>query len=411
MGQEDQGEFARVDYIDFIPKQTSLRVEAESMATTFRDEWISGASGGQVASLRGDSRHEMGHAFFEFNGPAGEYNVTVGYYDENDGVAQLDIQQGNTILDSWQLNQNLGSGLPNAQTFQVRTVANNLTLNPGDTFTLAGHEDRGEYARIDYIEFTPVASKIRVEAEAGVTSNIPSLSLNNALEPGNNSNHSSPWADFINAAKDKLASSLGQTIEWLENNQNAVALINSQDRTHDIVNMIENSEVYEWGRGSRGRYRQELLDLFWQRGLFSTLDDLPASESKPTQFNNLGVSLDQFTGHRLNSSPLDRPTSDFNELIAEQEMAVLMEGPISPLTLGNESPIVFANDVPSGVSNASKPVNNMILFQAYTSGVATVRDRNQVPASNLFESTESETLNIDLLMLTGAQEILTAVLT
>lgn len=139
-----------------------IRVEAESMSRgQYRIESNSSASGGQLISLVGGPwfRSETGTASFEFAGASGTYNVVVGYYDENDGASRLVVRQGNTVLDSWRANQNLGSALPNTTTLTTRTVATELSVNEGDTFTLTGTENWFEPARIDYIDFIAVESE------------------------------------------------------------------------------------------------------------------------------------------------------------------------------------------------------------------------------------------------------------
>lgn len=137
----------------------NIRVEAESMTLrTYRVESNSSASGGQVISLAGGGRRETGEGTFQFTGSSGNYNLVIGYYDENDGVAQLRVRQNGTTLDSWSLGQNLGSSSPDATTFTTRTVATNLSVNQGDTFTIRGRENGFEHARVDYVELVPVVA-------------------------------------------------------------------------------------------------------------------------------------------------------------------------------------------------------------------------------------------------------------
>lgn len=136
-----------------------VRVEAESLSlTTYRVESNSSASSGKLISLHNGDSLESGTASFNFAGPSGNYNVVVGYYDENDGIARLSVKLGDTILDSWNLDKNLSSNLANAQTLTKRTVATGLSVTKGALFTLMGTETQLEHARIDYIEFIPVTT-------------------------------------------------------------------------------------------------------------------------------------------------------------------------------------------------------------------------------------------------------------
>jgi len=155
-----------------IPTPNTLRIEAESMnlsvppnsppgSVPYRIEANSFASGGQILSLKNGGAIETGFATYTFAGIAGNYDVILGYYDENDGVAQLQLQlqvkQGNTVLDSWLLNQNLGSPDAVPQTFVRRTVAKAISILPGTIFELKGIETLNtEKARIDYLEFIRV---------------------------------------------------------------------------------------------------------------------------------------------------------------------------------------------------------------------------------------------------------------
>ena len=142
-----------------IPGVTPIRVEAESMTlNTFRLEANSSASGGQIISFKDGGSTEAGSATYSFTGAAGNYNVVIGYYDENDGVAQLAVSKDGAVLDAWSLNQNLGSVDAIAQTFVRRTLANAIAIAPGAVFQITGSEDAGEKARVDYIEFIPVSA-------------------------------------------------------------------------------------------------------------------------------------------------------------------------------------------------------------------------------------------------------------
>ena len=138
---------------------SSLRIEAEMMSlVTYRLESKSVASEGQYISLRGGDRGETGTASFAFDGLTGTYDVVLGYFDETDGVSQLEVSKGGALIDAWDSNQNLGSAGVRTQTLAQRTVATGLSINNGDTFTIQGTEDGGEPARIDYIEFIPLVN-------------------------------------------------------------------------------------------------------------------------------------------------------------------------------------------------------------------------------------------------------------
>ncbi len=161
----NQGEAARVDYIDFIPSaaappansRTPMRIEAEQMnlSTYLVESGNTAASGGSLISLY-KATGSAGTASTIFAGSSGTYDVVLGYFDENDGVAQLEVKVGGTSLGSWKLNQNLGSPVANAQTRVRKTLARGLSINQGEKIQIAGILNQGEAARVDYIEFIPV---------------------------------------------------------------------------------------------------------------------------------------------------------------------------------------------------------------------------------------------------------------
>ncbi|BAY08442.1 malectin domain-containing carbohydrate-binding protein [Calothrix sp. NIES-2098] len=150
---------AKVSDIEVIPisqptqPESKIRVEAENMTlTNYYAESNSIASGGNVVSLLGTAA-ATGIATTKFNGAAGNYNVVVGYYDENDGSGNFAVNIGGKPIDAWTLNQDLGSNVATTETFVHRTIATGLALNPGDVIEIKGTQNQQEYARFDYIEF------------------------------------------------------------------------------------------------------------------------------------------------------------------------------------------------------------------------------------------------------------------
>jgi hypothetical protein len=86
-GQRQEGEHARWDYVELTPVAGGApqRFEAEYMRLAgYSIETSRGASGGEVIRTDGN-----GTARFRFNGAAGNYEVTIGYVDENDGRASF----------------------------------------------------------------------------------------------------------------------------------------------------------------------------------------------------------------------------------------------------------------------------------------------------------------------------------
>jgi len=168
-------ELARIDYVDFVKvdlaQQDSgtdvaanepvvvgeaIRIEAELMQLNgYSRESSRNSSGGKVIRTSA-----TGTAATKFSGEAGYYNVVVAYYDENDGVATLSASLRGVELDSWKLNQDLGSNIisSNNSNRVTRTIATQIQVNTGDELMLRGAYQQGEFARIDYVEFVPVSA-------------------------------------------------------------------------------------------------------------------------------------------------------------------------------------------------------------------------------------------------------------
>jgi hypothetical protein len=155
---------ATVNIADNEPAvRPTIRLEAEAATVVnYRTEAIGAASGGQVRSFVGGASGESGSATFGFTGAAGAYNILVGTFDENDGLASFTVQLKDfetnvtTQIGSLALNANLGSGVANAQTFISPTVASGINLTPGDSLIVTGLENALEHARLDFVQLVPV---------------------------------------------------------------------------------------------------------------------------------------------------------------------------------------------------------------------------------------------------------------
>lgn len=145
--------------LSFTNIRPSIRVQAEDMTlTNYRVESGNYSALGQKLISLYQAPSTTGTASLQFNGPSGTYNVVVGYFDENDGQAQMKFRLGGQVVDQWTLNQNLGNGSATAETRVRRTITAGQTLNRGATIELQGTANQAEFARVDYIEFIPVAA-------------------------------------------------------------------------------------------------------------------------------------------------------------------------------------------------------------------------------------------------------------
>ena len=178
-----------ISIVDDVVRDT-ITVQAESIAnvTGYRLENNTTADSGAMLSLLGGVANETGTASFTFNGFYGLYNVLIGAFDENDGVATIEVAQNGTSIGSVLLNQNLGSGAATANTKVEKSVAT-VNIASGDRFKVTGIENAGEAARFDFIRFEPVSAQLPTlsiaagsnGAEAGPVNGSFTVSLSQAV--------------------------------------------------------------------------------------------------------------------------------------------------------------------------------------------------------------------------------------
>jgi len=137
----------------------SVRLEAESMTLTtyLIESGISAASNSGLISLNNASG-TSGIASTSFTGISGTYDIFLGYFDENDGQATLEVQLENSSLGILKLDQDLGSGGVRSRTLQRQQIASGRSLSNGELIKIIGTANQSEWARVDYIEFVPVSS-------------------------------------------------------------------------------------------------------------------------------------------------------------------------------------------------------------------------------------------------------------
>ncbi len=196
-----------------------MRVQAEDMMLggAYRVEKVKGASGDQVISLKGGPNDDTGSASMRFKGATGKYDIKIGYYDESDGVGKLELSKGKRKnqqkIAAFDLDQSLGSKLPNEKTFTTRTISG-VDLKRGEFLTLNGYEDgsrsTAEHARVDYIEFVasdgsqapsePPAQPVEMPPETPETpKDLPSSAVSLADTGGNDRLMGSSQDDVISA--------------------------------------------------------------------------------------------------------------------------------------------------------------------------------------------------------------------
>lgn len=178
-GIQNGSEYARVDYLEFVPSSTSstpttLRLEAEKLQlTNYRIESNSAASGTQLIGLP-QTGILTGKASGQFTGVSGTYDVIAGYFDESDGQASLNVKVGSNGYNVT-MNQSLGSTSVSPQNLVRRTLATGLNLQSGTALEITGTMNGSEYARVDYLEFVP-------RTPVSTTSSTTALAADDLLE-------------------------------------------------------------------------------------------------------------------------------------------------------------------------------------------------------------------------------------
>ena len=102
-------------------------------------------------------------ATWQFDGPAGTYDVVVHYADESDGAGYITLYRGRTRLDSWALDHTP----PGARDAACTRTISAVPLKSGDEVALRLQPHKGESCRVDAIELRGSGGRTRrVEAEA-----------------------------------------------------------------------------------------------------------------------------------------------------------------------------------------------------------------------------------------------------
>jgi alpha-glucuronidase len=114
------------------------------------------ASGGQCAQLLDPLLDPRGHGAVskKFDGKAGWFNLSVAYFDENDGAAKYRLIIAGQVVDEWTADDTLPDNKPNGHTSTRREISR-VALRPGDLIRIEATADGGERAAVDYLEIDP----------------------------------------------------------------------------------------------------------------------------------------------------------------------------------------------------------------------------------------------------------------
>ncbi len=134
------------------------RIEAESMdlqgyVAVNVIPWED-ASGGKAIEC--PSPAQFCSAQFRFTGTAGQYDIDIQYFDQNNGASQFRVFVGDRLVDEWRADASLPATEPNGDS-STRRVINKVPLRPGDVLRIEGIPDGPERAPLDYVELHPEA--------------------------------------------------------------------------------------------------------------------------------------------------------------------------------------------------------------------------------------------------------------
>ena len=132
------------------------RIEAESMRLTGYTPvavtpWENASDGKAIECL---PPMETCSAQSPFEGPAGEYELDVQYFDQNNGESRYRVFVNNKRVDEWLSNLQLPATKIGGDSSARRRIPK-ISLSRGDEIRIEGKPDREERAALDYVEIIP----------------------------------------------------------------------------------------------------------------------------------------------------------------------------------------------------------------------------------------------------------------
>jgi alpha-glucuronidase len=109
------------------------------------------ASGGKAVTC---PRAEGCSAAFRYDGPAGRYDVSVEYFDQNNGVSNYSLWIAGRMADHWKADDTLPASTMNGSS-ATRHTTTGVALHPGNEIRVDGVPDGKEAAPLDYVELRP----------------------------------------------------------------------------------------------------------------------------------------------------------------------------------------------------------------------------------------------------------------
>ena len=151
-GERDQGELARLDFVDIQPVVPGS-ADIEVGITEFEDLALIGFTVEDRAGVSGRENVftlTQGSASGTFNGPDGAYELDIDYIIENDGEPDWRI-----LVNGVEQATFTGPLADNA-TALAEFILPSVNLETGDTITVEGVRDGNALARLDALKLTPL---------------------------------------------------------------------------------------------------------------------------------------------------------------------------------------------------------------------------------------------------------------
>ena len=154
-GTANAGEWVRLDYITLSPSPEVIQAEDLNLEGYQVESY---EEGGLISLLGAGTDTGTATLTTEEHDFSGFYDVTIAYFDENDGIADLSLVVTDTADSSIVATHDLvfdeetSSGLPTEATRREYTIEDLLVL-PEYEISIVGTRNAGEWARVDYLSF------------------------------------------------------------------------------------------------------------------------------------------------------------------------------------------------------------------------------------------------------------------
>jgi hypothetical protein len=106
------------------------------------------ASDGVIPEV--EDKGDPARAGFPFNGQTNHFDISINYFDENDGRSQMTLRVDSWEIASWTRDSDLGASIANAQTLTSKTFTG-IELTADSLVELMGRADGGEPPRVDSV--------------------------------------------------------------------------------------------------------------------------------------------------------------------------------------------------------------------------------------------------------------------